>query len=69
MAFSWGFKPLAIASAVAFSTLGLLSKRCQRARFYFHSTLFFSSLGAASIWGLIITVLAAATGEVSQATF
>lgn len=65
MPLSWVLKPLAVASAVAFSTLGLLSTRYQKARFYWNSVLFLATLGWASVCGLCITFYSAAAGNVS----
>lgn len=64
MGLSWLFKPLALASTFAFSTLGILSQRYQKARFYFHLTLYLSTLGVASVWGVIVSLLATAAGQV-----
>lgn len=68
MPLSWVLKPIAVASAIAFSTLGVLSTRYQKARYYFHSTIFLTTLGAASLWGLLISLVAAAAGEVRIAS-
>lgn len=65
MGIGWILKPLAVASAVAFSTLGVLSRSSQRARLYFNATIFIATLGAASAWGVVISVLASVTGQVS----
>lgn len=62
---SWVLKPLAIVSAVAFGALGLISRKSQKARLYFNVTIYLTTLGAASIWGVLITILASATGQVS----
>jgi hypothetical protein len=61
---SWILKPLALASTLALSTLGVLSRRYQKARFYFHFTLYLSTLGLASAWGVIVSILATAAGQV-----
>ncbi|KAK4686994.1 lysophosphatidate acyltransferase, partial [Tremellales sp. Uapishka_1] len=60
---SFLFKPLALVSTLAFSTLGLLSRRYQKARFYFHLTLYMSTMGVISIWGVVISILATAAGQ------
>lgn len=65
MGIGWILKPLAVASAVAFSTLGVLSRKSQKARLYFNATIFIATLGAASAWGVVISVLASLTGQVS----
>ncbi|WVQ85206.1 hypothetical protein IAT38_007371 [Cryptococcus sp. DSM 104549] len=63
MGLSWVLKPLALASTIALSTLGVLSQRYQRARFYFHLILYVSTLGLASVWGVIVSILATAAGQ------
>ncbi|KAK8844606.1 hypothetical protein IAR55_006453 [Kwoniella newhampshirensis] len=63
MGLSWLLKPFAVASTLALSTLGILSQRYQRARFYFHLTLYCSTLGLASVWGVIVSLLATAAGQ------
>ncbi|WWD22843.1 hypothetical protein CI109_107337 [Kwoniella shandongensis] len=63
MGLSWLLKPLALASTFALSTLGILSQRYQKARFYFHLTLYISTLGLASVWGVIVSLLATAAGQ------
>lgn len=65
MGVGWLLKPFAVASVVALSTLGLLSRSSQKARLYFNATIFIATLGATSAWGLIVTVLAGLTGQVS----
>lgn len=60
----WLLRPLALASTLAFSSLGLLSQRYQRAGFYFHLTLYISTLGAASVWGVFVSILASLAGQV-----
>lgn len=62
----WILRPLALASTLAFSTLGILSRRYQRARFYYHLTLYISTIGAVSIWGVFVSVLASLAGQVRQ---
>ncbi|KAK1921308.1 1-acylglycerol-3-phosphate O-acyltransferase [Papiliotrema laurentii] len=59
----WVLKPLAVASTVVISTLGLLSRKYQRARLYYHLGLYLSTLGAASAWGVLITIVATLTGK------
>lgn len=61
----WVLKPLAVASTAVISTLGLLSRKYQRARLYYHLGLYLSTLGAASAWGVLITIVATLTGKVS----
>ena len=63
--FGWLVRPLALASTVAISTLGVFSQRYQRARFFFHVILYISTLGAVSVWGLLVSVLASLAGQVS----
>jgi lysophosphatidate acyltransferase len=61
---AWILKPLAYASTLAFTTLGLLSPRSQTARFYFNFTLYLSILGASSVWGVLISIFATIAGRV-----
>ncbi|WWC66947.1 uncharacterized protein I206_100854 [Kwoniella pini CBS 10737] len=63
MALGWLLKPIALASTLAISTLGILSRKYQRARFYYHLTLYVSTLGALSIWGVIVSILATVSGQ------
>ncbi|ODO09088.1 hypothetical protein I350_02688 [Cryptococcus amylolentus CBS 6273] len=63
MALGWLFRPLALASTVAFSALGALSTRYQRARLYWNLILYLSALGMASAWGIVVTILATASGQ------
>ncbi|ADV24659.1 lysophosphatidate acyltransferase [Cryptococcus gattii E566] len=63
MGISWLLKPVALVSTVALSTLGLLSKRYQRARFYFNVTIYVSTLGLMSVWGVVVSILATAAGQ------
>jgi lysophosphatidate acyltransferase len=65
----WVLKPLALASTLALSTLGLLGRKYQRARFIFHFTLYVSTLGAMSVWGVVVSLLATLAGQVSDASF
>lgn len=62
---SWLFKPVAAVSAIAVSTLGLLSTKYQKARFYFNLGLYSGTLGIWSIWGVVVSILATAVGHVS----
>lgn len=62
----WLWRPLAAASTLVVSTAAVLSRRYERVRLYYHLGLYLSTLGAASIWGLVITVMATATGQVSS---
>lgn len=66
MPLSWFLKPLAIASAVAFGALGILSRKYQKARLYFNVTVYLTTLATTSVWGLVVTILASATGQVRQ---
>ncbi|WWD05952.1 hypothetical protein V865_004037 [Kwoniella europaea PYCC6329] len=63
MALGWLLKPIALASTLALSTLGVLSRKYQRARFYYHLTLYVSTLGALSLWGVVVSILATVTGQ------
>ncbi|WVF66335.1 hypothetical protein IAT40_001075 [Kwoniella sp. CBS 6097] len=63
MPLRWILKPLALASTIAFSTLGLLSTKYKRARFYFRLGLYVSTLGAISVWGVVVSLLASAAGQ------
>jgi len=62
---SWLFKPLAAASALALSTLGLVSRKSQTARFYLNLGLYSGTLGVISLWGVVVSILASAVGQVS----
>jgi lysophosphatidate acyltransferase len=64
MPLSWVLKPLAIASAVAFGALGILSRKYQKARLYFNVTIYLTTLATTSVWGILVTILASATGQV-----
>ncbi|OWZ45843.1 lysophosphatidate acyltransferase [Cryptococcus neoformans] len=63
MGISWLLKPVALVSTVALSTLGVLSRRYQRARFYFNITIYVSTLGLMSVWGVVVSILATAAGQ------
>lgn len=63
---SWLFKPIAAASALALSTLGLLSRKSQKARFYLNLGLYSGTLGVLSVWGVVVSILATALGQVSR---
>ncbi|WWC57935.1 uncharacterized protein I303_100470 [Kwoniella dejecticola CBS 10117] len=63
MPLGWLLKPIALASTLAISTLGILSRKYQRARFYYHLTLYVSTLGALSVWGVIVSILATISGQ------
>jgi len=52
-------------SAIAVSTLGLLSTKYQKARFYFNLGLYSGTLGLWSVWGVVVSILATAVGQVS----
>lgn len=62
---SWLIKPLAAASALALSTLGLISRKSQKARFYLNLGLYSGTLGVISLWGVVVSILASAAGQVS----
>lgn len=64
MGISWLLKPVALVSTVALSTLGVLSRRYQRARLYFNITIYVSTLGLMSVWGVVVSILATAAGQV-----
>jgi len=61
----WILKPVVAVSAIAVSTLGLLSTKYQRARFYLNLGLYSGTLGVWSIWGVVVSILATAVGQVS----
>jgi len=63
----WLWRPLAAASTMVVSTAAILSTRYERVRLYYHLGLYLTTLGAASVWGLLITVMATATGQVGSA--
>ncbi|BEI82368.1 hypothetical protein CcaverHIS002_0302360 [Cutaneotrichosporon cavernicola] len=63
MPISWVLKPLAIASAVAFGALGILGRKYQKARLYFNVTIYLTTLATTSVWGILVTILASATGQ------
>ncbi|WWC85697.1 uncharacterized protein L201_000563 [Kwoniella dendrophila CBS 6074] len=63
MPLGWIVKPLALASTLALSTLGILSRKYKKARFYYHLTLYVSTLGALSVWGVIVSIVATVTGQ------
>ncbi|WVQ74038.1 hypothetical protein IAR50_003619 [Cryptococcus sp. DSM 104548] len=63
MSIGWLWKPVALASTLAFSALGALSTRYQRARLYWNLILYLSALGMASAWGIVVTILATASGQ------
>lgn len=58
-------KPVALASTLALSTLGLLSRRFRRARYVFHLTLYAGTLGFMSVAGVVISLVATVVGQVS----
>lgn len=62
---SWIIKPLVAASALALSTLGLVSRRSQKAKFYLNLGLYSGTLGIISLWGVVVSILASAVGQVS----
>lgn len=62
---SWILRPLALVSTFAISTLGLAARRYERARFFFHLTLYISTLGVMSVWGVFVSILASLAGQVS----
>ena len=61
-------KPLGIASTLALSTLGLISRKSRRARFIYHLTLYAGTLGIMSVWGVVVSVAATLIGQVLSAT-
>ena len=61
----WIIKPIVAVSAIAVSTLGLLSTKYQKARFYLNLGLYSGTLGIWSIWGVVVSILATAAGHVS----
>jgi lysophosphatidate acyltransferase len=61
----WIIKPIVAVSAIAVSTLGLLSTKYQKARFYLNLGLYSGTLGIWSIWGVVVSILATAVGQVS----
>lgn len=61
----WTIKPIVAVSAIAVSTLGLLSTKYQKARFYLNLGLYSGTLGIWSIWGVVVSILATAVGQVS----
>ncbi|GMK58186.1 hypothetical protein CspeluHIS016_0502180 [Cutaneotrichosporon spelunceum] len=63
MTVSWVLKPLALASAVAFGALGILGRKYQKARLYFNVTVYLTTLATSSVWGLLVTIIASATGQ------
>jgi len=62
----WIIKPIVAVSAIAVSTLGLLSTKYQKARFYFNLGLYSGTLGLWSVWGVVVSILATAVGQVSS---
>ncbi|KAL7420334.1 1-acylglycerol-3-phosphate O-acyltransferase [Cryptotrichosporon argae] len=56
-------KPLALVSTLALSALGVLGQKYQRARFAFHLSLYITTLGALSVWGVLVSVLASVAGQ------
>lgn len=63
---SWLIKPLVAASALALSTLGLVSRKSQKAKFYLNLGLYSGTLGIISLWGVVVSILASAVGQVSS---
>ncbi|ORX35002.1 putative 1-acylglycerol-3-phosphate O-acyltransferase [Kockovaella imperatae] len=61
--FGWLAKPVTLISTIALSSLSLLSKRYQRVRYGYHLLIYVSTLGALSIWGVVVSVLASVTGQ------
>jgi lysophosphatidate acyltransferase len=66
---AWIFKTGAAVSAIAISTLGLLSTKYQKARFYFNLGLYSGTLGVLSVWGVVVSILATAVGQVSLRSY
>ena len=65
MSFSWILRPLATASAIAVAALGVASRKYEKARLYWHLGLYVGTLGLLSVWGVVVSVLATAAGQVS----
>jgi lysophosphatidate acyltransferase len=61
---SFLLKPLAFISASAISLLGLVSTRSKKARYYFHLTLYFSTMGLCSVLGVIYSIALSLVGQV-----
>lgn len=62
---SFLLRPLAIVSGAAISLLGLVSTRSKKARYYFHLTLYFSTMGLCSILGVVYSIALSLVGQVS----
>jgi lysophosphatidate acyltransferase len=62
---SFLLKPLAFISASAISLLGLVSTRSKKARYYFHLTLYFSTMGVCSVLGVVYSIALSLVGQVS----
>jgi hypothetical protein len=63
---SFLLKPLAFISASAISLLGLVSTRSKKARYYFHLTLYFSTMGLCSVLGVVYSIALSLVGQVSR---
>ena len=60
---SFLLKPLAFISASAISLLGLVSTRSKKARYYFHLTLYFSTMGLCSVLGVVYSIALSLVGQ------
>lgn len=57
-------RPINIATTAAIGGIAVLVRKSRRARFAYHLTLYASSLGVASIWGVAVSVVATLVGQV-----
>lgn len=57
------FKPLAYIATAAFSLLGVMSSRSQKARYYFNLSLYVGSLATCSILGVIYSLTMSLIGQ------
>jgi lysophosphatidate acyltransferase len=60
----WLLKPFTAITALAAGTVSLLSRKYERVRLYYHLGLYLSILGATSVWGVVLSIAATATGQV-----
>ena len=63
---SWLLKPFTAVSALAVGTVSLLSRKYERVRLYYHLGLYLSILGSTSVWGVVLSIVATASGQVSS---
>ena len=61
-------RPLGLASTLALSALGIISRKSRRARLAYHLTLYAGTLGIMSVWGVVVSVAATLIGQVSALT-